>query len=122
MAESMQGAVEWLGNYLEDLSAKNPKDPDLPALRRMVSFGKAWQALDNQVFKPSFKDINLSLLTIRQQEVAYLVCQGKTNNEIAQILDLSSQTAKSHIKEIFSKLNVSRRSELAAIVAKAVLS
>ncbi len=51
-------------------------------------------------------------LTVRQQEVAALVCLGYTNQEIAARLDISPETVKSHIRNILSKFGMRRKSDL----------
>ena len=49
------------------------------------------------------------LLTTREREVHYWVCQGKSNEEIATILDISANTVKNHLSPIFQKLGVENR-------------
>ena len=51
-------------------------------------------------------------LTDREQEVARLAASGLRNKEIAQKLCISEETVKSHIRSIFSKTNIDRRSKL----------
>jgi DNA-binding CsgD family transcriptional regulator len=58
-------------------------------------------------------------LTGREMEVAQLVLDRKTNREIANELFLSTKTVESHIRNIFTKLGVSSRAEIARIVAAA---
>lgn len=53
-------------------------------------------------------------LTTREQAIAALVAQGWTNKEIAKQLDLSPETIKKHLKNIFAKLGTQTRSELTA--------
>lgn len=55
-------------------------------------------------------------LTERQNEIATMVCNGLTNVEIAERLDLSHNTVKSTIRRIYQILGVSRRTELAEAV------
>jgi DNA-binding CsgD family transcriptional regulator len=55
-------------------------------------------------------------LTPRQEEIAVLVIRGLSNREIAERLFISDQTVKDHIYDVFEKLQVRRRSELAAKV------
>jgi NarL family two-component system response regulator LiaR len=43
-------------------------------------------------------------LTRREQQVAALVAQGRTNAEIADALSVSATTAKWHVSEILRKL------------------
>ena len=47
------------------------------------------------------------------QEVAALVAQGRSNREIAAKVHLSENTVKSHVQEIFRKLEVRNRVEAA---------
>jgi predicted ATPase/class 3 adenylate cyclase/DNA-binding CsgD family transcriptional regulator len=56
-------------------------------------------------------------LTPTEVEVATLVQRGATNPEIARTLVMSVNTVKTHIAHMFSKLDITSRAELAAIVA-----
>jgi DNA-binding CsgD family transcriptional regulator len=51
-------------------------------------------------------------LSGREQEIALLMLQGKTNKEISDTLFISMSTTKTHISRIFKKATVSTRSEL----------
>ena len=51
-------------------------------------------------------------LSDREREVAQLVAEGLRNREIAQRLFISEETVKSHIRSIFNKTNIDRRSKL----------
>ncbi|OEZ54720.1 response regulator protein VraR [Duganella sp. HH105] len=53
-------------------------------------------------------------LTKREQQVLQWVCSGKSNTEIASILDISSWTVKIHVGNLLSKLNASNRSHAVA--------
>ena len=48
-------------------------------------------------------------LTEREKQVLALASQGLTNKGIAQSLNISSRTVEFHLKNIFTKLNVSSR-------------
>ncbi|MGD0235879.1 MAG: LuxR C-terminal-related transcriptional regulator [Syntrophorhabdales bacterium] len=52
-------------------------------------------------------------LTVREEEVLRLITRGFSNKEIAQVLGMSLDTAKTHVKNIFSKLRVTDRTEAA---------
>lgn len=54
----------------------------------------------------------------QERRVLALVAQGKTNKEIAAVLDLSDKTVKNYLGNIFHKLHVSRRAEAAAIFSR----
>ena len=58
----------------------------------------------------------LSALTAREREIAELVTDRKTNREIADELVLSEKTIESHLRNVFAKLGVSKRAELARVV------
>jgi DNA-binding CsgD family transcriptional regulator len=54
----------------------------------------------------------LSQLTERESQVAQLVQQGLSNNEIAQQLNIGLATVKGHVTSIFNKLGIKRRAQL----------
>lgn len=53
------------------------------------------------------------LLTERQREVLTLVAQGKSNDEIAQVLAVSRATVKVHLAAVFRALDVVNRTQAA---------
>jgi DNA-binding CsgD family transcriptional regulator len=55
-------------------------------------------------------------LTRREQQVATLIAQGKSNQEVADELFLSIHTVKTHITSILTKLNYTSRIQIAAWV------
>ena len=57
----------------------------------------------------------LSLLSSRELEIVRWVVRGKTNWEIGQILEISDKTVKTHMQNIFSKLQASSRAQIAAL-------
>ena len=59
---------------------------------------------------------HLIRLTRREQEVARLVCEGRTNQEIADDACLSLPMVKKHLHAIFRKLEVTSRSRLIALM------
>ena len=54
-----------------------------------------------------------SLLSDREKQIVQLVAQGYRNKEIGEKLFISEQTVKNHLHNIFDKLGVSDRLELA---------
>jgi DNA-binding CsgD family transcriptional regulator/transcriptional regulator with GAF, ATPase, and Fis domain len=50
-------------------------------------------------------------LTARQRDVLTMISQGLSNKRIARALEISPETVKSHVKNIFLKLEVSTRTE-----------
>jgi DNA-binding NarL/FixJ family response regulator len=53
------------------------------------------------------------LLTEREQEILALVAQGKANKEIAAELVISERTARTHVSNILSKLDLTSRTQAA---------
>ncbi len=66
----------------------------------------------------SGKEDEISLLSEQEQKILNLIAQGKTNKEIAQDVFLSDKTVKNYVSSILSKLNLRRRSEAAAFIAR----
>jgi DNA-binding CsgD family transcriptional regulator len=56
-------------------------------------------------------------LTPREQEIIRLIAKGFSNREIAGILKISMDTVKTHVRNIFSKLNVKDRTQAAVWAA-----
>ncbi|EUC68221.1 LuxR family transcriptional regulator [Alcanivorax sp. 97CO-5] len=55
-------------------------------------------------------------VTHRESQVLVWIAHGKTNREIAQILELSPRTVNKHLEQIFRKLGVENRTAAAAMV------
>ena len=50
-------------------------------------------------------------LTRREWEVLELVAEGKSNQEVAELLCISVNTVEQHLKHIFAKLRVKNRTQ-----------
>ena len=57
-------------------------------------------------------------LTAREREIADLVAAGRTNREVAEQLVLSAKTIEAHLRNIYAKLGVRSRVELARTVER----
>ena len=57
-------------------------------------------------------------LTENENKILRLIAEGKTNREIAAEIYLSDKTVKNYVSSILSKLNLRRRSEAAAYIAR----
>jgi len=67
---------------------------------------------DTQLLKQQFA------VTGREADVLIWIAKGKTNREIAQILDMSPRTVNKHLEQIFRKLGVENRTSAAATTLK----
>ncbi|HIK07960.1 MAG TPA: response regulator transcription factor [Trichormus sp. M33_DOE_039] len=89
------------------------------ALRSVASGASWWDETATQEIRSSFavnplqSDSNLSPaanpLTQREQEILALLAEGKTNQQIAEILYITSGTVRVHVHAILHKLEVSDR-------------
>ena len=62
--------------------------------------------------------LRVAALTKRELEIAELVTDRRTNREIAALLFLSDKTVESHLRNIFVKLGVSSRVDVARAVER----
>jgi DNA-binding CsgD family transcriptional regulator len=58
------------------------------------------------------------ILTKRELQVALLIGEGKCDKEIARNLGISGYTVREHIRRIFAKLKIGRRSAIVACVLR----
>jgi DNA-binding NarL/FixJ family response regulator len=63
-------------------------------------------------------DDELALVSVQERKVLDLIGEGKTNKEIAKDMVLSDKTVKNYVSRILAKLNLRRRSEAAAFIAR----
>ena len=70
--------------------------------------------------KPSISqtDSGISHLSEREMEVLKLIVEGKSNNEIGEVLYLSTNTIKTHVRGIMNKLSVDDRVQAAVIALR----
>lgn len=68
--------------------------------------------------KKENEDDDLALLSEQERKILDLIAEGKTNKEIAKDVFLSDKTVKNYVSSILSKLNLRRRSEAAAFIAR----
>ena len=88
---------------------------------RLLSNGQSWfpPAMLSQAFDMARSVINRTLntdvldkLTKREREVALAVAEGKSNQIIAEDCGIKERTVKSHLTNIFKKLNIKDRVSL----------
>jgi DNA-binding NarL/FixJ family response regulator len=59
-------------------------------------------------------------VTEREAEVLLWIARGKSNRDIAEILDLSPRTVNKHLEQIYSKLGVENRASAAALAVRTI--
>ena len=104
------------------------KDIASNALIRAIRTVASGQVLiDRRLTKPTLEGLKSvysetgqskrPLLSPQEQRLLPLVANGLTNKEIAHDLRLSEKTVKNYLANIYSKLNIGRRSQIAAFYA-----
>jgi DNA-binding NarL/FixJ family response regulator len=69
------------------------------------------------IARGTFRD-ELAQLTQNEKKILLGVAEGKTNKEIASEVFLSDKTVKNYVSSILAKLNLQRRAQAAAYVAR----
>ncbi|HWT37321.1 MAG TPA: LuxR C-terminal-related transcriptional regulator [Paraburkholderia sp.] len=72
---------------------------------------EGWRALYEPGAKP---DTVRESLSARERSIVELIALGQSNKEIARTLGIAPETVKSHIKNVFVKLNVDKRAQAVA--------
>ena len=60
----------------------------------------------------------MAKLSGQEERILELVADGKTNRQIGEDLHLAEKTVKNYVSSILSKLEVARRAEAAAYLAR----
>jgi two-component system, NarL family, response regulator DevR len=68
--------------------------------------------------KHLLRDERLSRLSAQEERILTLVAEGRTNRQIGEELKLAEKTVKNYLSSIMSKLEVARRAEAAAYLAR----
>ncbi len=105
---------------------KQIKGGDL--VRAIRSVGRGENLLDPAVTKGVLdrlrkgkhllKDERLARLSAQEERILGLIAAGKTNRQIGDELHLAEKTVKNYVSSILSKLEVVRRAEAAAYLAR----
>ncbi len=74
----------------------------------------------NVEIDPSVLEEGLSI-TNREAEVLLWLAHGKTNREIADILDMSPRTVNKHLEHMFPKIGASNRTSAASVAIQTIL-
>jgi DNA-binding NarL/FixJ family response regulator len=91
------------------------RDELLKAIRTVAKGGKHIPAAIAQRLVDHISD---DAISEREAQVLKLVALGKRNKEIAGELSIAEDTVKMHVRNIFSKLNVSDRTEAVTVALR----
>lgn len=113
------------GFVLKDVASRN-----LVKAIRTVYAGEVWADKDltsrlvdelvriSRVQEEAARPVETNPLTNRERAILALVAQGQTNATIGETLFISEKTVKSHLTNIFEKLNVEDRAQAALTAFK----
>ncbi|MBT8147746.1 MAG: helix-turn-helix transcriptional regulator, partial [Gammaproteobacteria bacterium] len=114
--------VNWLagGRKPGDKMNFNGLDYDLKAVflndlnsdEKLIKLLDTQQSTDHNVLKEHLN------LTVRESQVLLWISNGKTNSEIAEILQMSPRTVNKHLEQVYPKLGVENRTAAARIALK----
>lgn len=90
---------------------KSAIDVDLVGAIKAVAEGKRFIG-SGLKYVAQERDDELNRLTSREKQVLQLIAQGKSNKEIAGLLDLSVNTVSVHRANLMEKMNIHRTAEL----------
>lgn len=90
----------------------------------MILPASAWHALSTRIRAFDAREpirIADSRLTLRESQVARLMAEGRTNRSIASVLQISPETARTHVHRVVMKLHARSRVEAAAVITRELL-
>jgi DNA-binding NarL/FixJ family response regulator len=79
--------------------------------------------LDSEIARRLTQDLRCGsagpgLLTPRERQILALLGEGRSNREIANVLVISERTARTHVSNVLSKLNLTSRTQAALIAIR----
>ncbi len=110
-AHEKRDLVYPIGNQTVQIRYFKPAEDETHLLRIIQS---------EAMFDASILKNNLKL-TKRESEVLLWLAQGKSNKEIAEILNISPRTINKHLEQLFPKIDVDNRTSAAALAIRTLL-
>lgn len=75
-------------------------------------------ALNSKMIEKDKDEVKIDSLTRRELEVLKLLAIGMYNKEVAEKLDISERTVKNHVSNIFKKIEVTDRTQVAVFAIR----
>lgn len=99
------------------LSGLHRRRDEGQAARRAAAWARELLPEDSGARTPPFTEMPDQIpLTRREREVALLAAGGMTSREIGDHLFISVRSVDNHLARIYTKLGISRRSELSSVL------
>ena len=93
------------------LSKRMPAARLIDSIQDIIQWGGSFSPSIARLIAQAFQKSSDSPLTKRETEVLQLIADGKTRSLVAKQLFIDMETVKTHIKNIYLKLDVHTRSE-----------
>jgi DNA-binding NarL/FixJ family response regulator len=102
------------------LLKESAEDELLPAIRSVANGRPFFSRAINEALLEDYMRVlkqhglsdSFDLLTVREKEVLQLLAEGRTNKEVAALLDVSPYTVESHRTNLMQKLNIHNTAEI----------
>ncbi|TPE55366.1 response regulator transcription factor [Maribrevibacterium harenarium] len=116
----------WLAHKPEEGNCLKLSGLDYPIALKFMGYTEQSEALvkledGDRLTGPALLRQELQL-TERESEVLHWLANGKTNREIAEILEMSPRTVNKHLEQIFPKLGVENRTAAAGVALRLIAS
>ena len=110
------GAVPFLARCDAELGHEVPTVPTVPSVPSVPADPAATSAANAQLSASAVRAVPTwpAPLTARQLAVAQAVAEGKSNRQVARELYITVKTVEYHVSQIFAKLGVDARADIAA--------
>jgi DNA-binding CsgD family transcriptional regulator len=120
LADAMYDRLRCVGTYHSLYRIPAPPDRRyVEALRSLVpALHEALCRVIEHASNGKSLGIDFAALSERERKVVHWLRLGKTNAEIANLVNLSESTVKHHLTNIFDKLGVSNRAQLVRCLAE----
>lgn len=107
--DSTEAAALAIENNASGFISKNSsREMVLEAITSVLE-GKMYISKPRPMNLSKTKEVSTGRVTMRQQEILHLLSQGLLNKQIAHELNISSNTVKAHLHDLFKSLQVSNR-------------
>jgi DNA-binding CsgD family transcriptional regulator len=115
------GAARFTTRDCKWLDAGGPLTPEV--MRRInatLAPPTRHQSVVHESLQRAYQNFGTSVLTEREHEVTQLLLRGNSAKSIARSLLIATETARNHLKRIYSKLGVASQAELFALFFRAL--
>lgn len=100
-------------DFLLDAIRRTARGESVMAPEMTGKLMQSFRAMNKDALSPSSDKEKAEKLSPREKEIVVLLSRGASNKDMAQALNVAESTIKIHIQNIFKKLNLSSRVQVA---------